>query len=78
MSIELFCQDVLRLRCYEQILIEIGVLEGGGSVSAKFHVEGDVPHQSFFAQMDRPYNFVADGSRTEKLRSRLSSRDLQF
>jgi len=43
-----------------------GFFKGVGQFRSNFRVEGDVP-TNFFARMDRPYNFVADGSHIKKL-----------
>jgi len=41
--------------------LKIGVLEGGGSVLAKFSRRRKRPPPIIFTRIDRPYNIVADG-----------------
>ena len=50
----------------------------GGSVSAKYSRRRGLPPPSIFTRIDTPYNSVADGFRTNKLRSRLSLKDVHF
>ena len=45
--IELFLLSVTAEALRAKLRLKIGVLEGGGSVSAKFSREEDVQHQSF-------------------------------
>jgi len=61
--------------------LEIGVLEGGGSFSAKFSRSRGQAPQTIFAQIDRPVNALQLCrwlySHKETC-SRLSSSDVQF
>jgi len=62
--------------------LKIGVLQGGGSLSAKFLRKRGCPPPIVYTRIDRrmrmPYNFVAEGFHTRKLWSRLSSREVRF
>ena len=77
--------EVLDTKCYgwgatSENKLKIGILKGGGPVSAKFlrRRRRDVLHQSFIIHAWRskwmPYDFVADGFHTKKHCSRLFKR----